>query len=160
MIYALWELLLPLLLIFLLGYLLSWLIHRWRRRKVARTEWTALASRSEKAEMELASVQAAHDEVANERTMLTSRVASLNTDYESVQTELGAATRSSEVLATDLEASNTEIATLRAVLSATRRGTCERSRRPFDGARRPVGERTSRPVRCAIRGCELGEQDW
>ncbi len=46
MMYALWEIAIPLLIAFLLGVLLGWVIWRWRRTKVTGSEWNRLQERA------------------------------------------------------------------------------------------------------------------
>jgi len=112
--YVLGEIWLPLLLLFLLGYLISWLIHRWRRSILKSGEWNAMSARVGDAERELATVSAARDEALNERKVLSGQINGLTADLDSSRTELAAATRATEGLNADLAARNTEITTLRA----------------------------------------------
>jgi len=114
--WAILEILIPLLLAFLLGWLLRWLWERWRYERVTTTEWNALSTSATKAETELLTVRAAHDEVVNERSALSSRVAALTSESESARTELSAAVRSNESLTVDLDAARAETATLRGEL--------------------------------------------
>ena len=112
--YILGEIWLPLLLLFLLGYLLSWLIHRWRRRIVSSGDWNAMSTRAGDAERDLAAVSAARDEAMHERTALSGRINGLTTDLESSRTELTAATNSSQKLTADLKTRDAELKKLRA----------------------------------------------
>ena len=50
MIWALLEILLPLLLLFLLGLLVGWFIWRWRRQAVTANQWNELSASGRKAE--------------------------------------------------------------------------------------------------------------
>jgi predicted flap endonuclease-1-like 5' DNA nuclease len=116
MIWALWEILIPLLIAVGVGLLIGWLLFRWRRRLVAASEWNQLSLKAQTAQLELVSARAAHDEAVNERSVMSSRLANLMTDHESTKAELGAASRSTEGLATDLDATRSKIAMLRAEL--------------------------------------------
>lgn len=46
MMYALWEIAIPLLIAFLLGVLLGWVNWRWRRTRITGSEWNRLQERA------------------------------------------------------------------------------------------------------------------
>ena len=117
MIFSLWEIFIPLLLTFLLGLLLGWLIWRWRRTSVTANQWNELSASGRKAETELATVVAARDEAINERSALSSRVASLTTDHEAVSANLESSNVELATLRGDLNTANGQVGTLQGDLA-------------------------------------------
>ena len=117
MIFSLWEIFIPLLLTFLLGLLLGWLIWRWRRTSVTANQWNELSASGRKAETELATVVAARDEAINERSALSSRVASLTTDHEAVSANLESSNAELATLRGDLNTANGQVGTLQGDLA-------------------------------------------
>jgi len=114
--YALIEILVPLLLALLVGYVLSYLIHRWRRRRVSRVQWNALSANLRKAETELETVRYDREKLMDEQKKLTGRVRALTADAESARTGLAAAERSNDQLSGDLDSSRERVTELEASL--------------------------------------------
>ncbi|MFT7475102.1 MAG: putative flap endonuclease-1-like 5' DNA nuclease [Verrucomicrobiales bacterium] len=109
MIWALWQILVPLLIALGVGVLIGWLLFRWRRRLVAAREWNQHTLRAQTARLELVSAQAAHSEAVNERSVSTSRFAALSTDYESTKVELDDSNRRISSLERDLSSAKGRI---------------------------------------------------
>ncbi len=116
MTFALLELLPALLILFLLGLIIGWLVWRWRRRLVSSSEWNNLSNAANRAKSDLASAEAANAELSNERSALSKQVSSLNGQYETTRTELGTATRTNETLGKQVEERDIELARLRGEL--------------------------------------------
>ncbi len=116
MTFALLQLLPALLILFLLGLIIGWLVWRWRRRLVSSSEWNSLSNAANRAKSDLASAEAANAELSNERSALSKQVSSLNGQYETTRTELGTATRTNETLGKQVEERDIELARLRGEL--------------------------------------------
>ena len=112
MIFSLWEILIPLLLLFLLGLLLGWLLWRWRRQTITSAKYNELSAAGRNAESEMATLTAARDEAINERSALSSRVAALTSEQETVTANLGARDGELKKLRGDLDAANGQMGTL------------------------------------------------
>ena len=109
MIWALLEILVPLILALLLGLLIGWVLFRWRRRPLHAHEWNQLANNASDAERELGSVRAAYEEAKNERGVLSGRVAALANDLDAAQIAVGATTRSNEALTGEVDALQADV---------------------------------------------------
>ena len=114
--FALLEILIPLIISFILGLIIGWLVWRWRRRLVSSTEWNNLSSAANRSKSDLASLEAANAELTIERKTLTGEVSTLTGQYESSRTELDSASRSVEALKSDIGSRDEELATLRSSL--------------------------------------------
>lgn len=82
MIFALWEVLIPLLVAFLLGVLLGWFIWRWRRTEVTGAEWRRLEERASAGDRAAQSTQAADPADA------ANQIAALKADVEIREIEI------------------------------------------------------------------------
>ena len=117
MIWALLEIVIPLVLAFGVGLLTGWLLWRWRRRSVSAHEWNRLNAGNESARAELAAVQAARDEAVNERTAMAATLASVNADLEIQKNELDLTRRRNADLSGELGGAEHRIEKLSAELS-------------------------------------------
>ena len=118
MIWALLEILLPLLLLFLLGLIVGWFIWRWRRTSVAASQWNELSAAGRNSEAELAKVSAARDEAINERSALSSRVASLTSEQQTLSTNLDGSQAELAKIRGDLDAANGRVGSLEGDLAS------------------------------------------
>ena len=117
MIWALLEIVVPLLVAFATGLGTGWLLWRWRRRRVSVHEWNRLNAGSESAQAELASVQAARDEAVNERTAMAATLASTNAELDSLRSELDLARKHNGELTGELDAARDRMERLSGELS-------------------------------------------
>lgn len=117
MIWALLEIVIPLLLAFGVGLLTGWLLWRWRRRRVSAHEWNRLNAASESTQTDLATIRAARDEAINERTAMAATLASVNADLETQKSELDLARRRNVELAGELDGAERRIEQLSDELS-------------------------------------------
>jgi hypothetical protein len=125
MIYALWEVLIPLLVAFLLGILLGWLIWRWRRTKVTTTEWSQLQERASAGDRAASTTPAGIAGVGGD----DKRIAKLTGELEVRDIEIAQLRQAAKSVAVpmdvsriagltaDLEARDAEIASLRSAAS-------------------------------------------
>ena len=70
MTFALLEILVPLIVVFLLGLGIGWMVWRWRRRLVSFVEWNELATAANEANANVATVEAEKAELANEKAVV------------------------------------------------------------------------------------------
>ena len=83
MLSVLWEIIVPLIIAFLLGWLgLGWLTWRWRHTEVSMDEWDDITSRSTTAEAQLMQLQ-------RERTDLDSQVRALAAELDECRRAAG-----------------------------------------------------------------------
>ena len=86
--WAFLEILVPLVIALLLGFLIGWLVFKWRRRVIHASEWNQLASSSQQAKADLAAVRAAYEEANNEKKIAVAQATELTSDLETARLEV------------------------------------------------------------------------
>ena len=88
MIWALFEVILPLLLTFILGLITGWLLWRWRRRRITASEWNTHTDAANAATENLESIRAKHDETVQENSRLSTMMKKMGTNLDAKNVEL------------------------------------------------------------------------
>lgn len=88
MIWALFEIVIPLLLTFILGLITGWLFWRWRRRHVTASEWDSHASAASAANENLESLRLKHDGLVQENSQISATMKKMGGSLDSRKAEL------------------------------------------------------------------------
>lgn len=110
--FALLELLPFIVIAFVLGLVVGWLVWRWRRRPISSGDWNELTTVAMKARSELATVEAANSELTNERSALAKLVETRNGELTALHSEVSKREAKILNLQADLDKANTKISGL------------------------------------------------
>jgi predicted flap endonuclease-1-like 5' DNA nuclease/uncharacterized protein YigA (DUF484 family) len=102
MIWALFEIIIPLLVTFLLGLGMGWLLWRWRRRYITASEWHTHTEAANAATADLQSFRAQHDDMAQENSRLTATMKKMGDNLDNRKIELESQSKEKDELRTEL----------------------------------------------------------
>jgi predicted flap endonuclease-1-like 5' DNA nuclease len=112
MIWALFEIIIPLLLTFLLGLIMGWLLWRWRRRRITVSEWSSHTATARVATEDLEAYRLRHDELAEENARLSAMMKKMGNNLDSRKVELEKETAAATELRAMLQESKSSVANL------------------------------------------------
>lgn len=121
MIWALFEIIIPLLLTFLLGLIMGWLLWRWRRRRITASEWnshTSAADSAQTAAEDLEAHRLKHDELTQENARLSAMMKKMGDNLDNRKVELEAETATATELRAMLQESKSSVANLEMQVSS------------------------------------------
>lgn len=88
MIWALFEIIIPLFLTFILGLIMGWLLWRWRRRRITASEWNAHTDAADAARENFESLRVEHEGSVQENSRLSTMLKKMGDNLESRKVDL------------------------------------------------------------------------
>ena len=110
MIWALFEIIIPLLLTFILGLIMGWLLWRWRRRRITASDWNTHAEAANVAAENLESFRVKHDDLVRDNSQLSVTMKKMSGDLDGRKIELDNTVAKSVELEKSLNAANEKLA--------------------------------------------------
>ncbi len=128
MIWALFEIIIPLLVTFILGLIMGWLLWRWRRRHITAGEWDKHTAAATVATENLESFRIKHDEIAQENSHLSATMKKMGDNLDSRKVEIEKEVTKAADLRAQLQETKSSIVNLQAQVSNTAESDSELTR--------------------------------